>query len=308
MKIAHIGNTAGIGSILVEEQQRLGFDSTVFVFDNMTQQMFGGVKINYTSIIEKVFFFARLKFYDVWHYHYPYGSLNSFLQKNFRNRVFLKHYHGDDLRLSGKIDSDFCLVSTPDLLKYTPNGKWLPNPIDLGQINKTVVIKNDLENHISRKKGMKRIAHYPYYKNYGASSIDPYSMVLNNLEKGHKCEVFKIINLSQSQALKMMSSADILLGKIIPEIGWIGKTELEAMALGKPVIAYISDELYEKYRPPVYRTTKETLEKDLKDLMLDESIQKKLSVEGSAYVKKHHDSTFVSNQVLEYYNLIKESM
>ena len=121
---------------------------------------------------------------------------------------------------------------------------------------------------------MKRIAHYPYYKNYGASSIDLYSTVLDNLEKGHKCEVIKIINLSQPQALKMMSSADILLGKIIPEIGWIGKTELEAMALGKPVIAYISDELYEKYRPPVYRTAKETIEKDLINLLLDESIQK----------------------------------
>ena len=148
MKIAHIGNTAGIGSILAEEQQRLGFDSTVFVFDNMTQQMFGGVKINYTSIIEKVFFFARLKFYDVWHYHYPYGSLNSFLQKIYSNRVFLKHYHGDYLRLSGNFDLDFCLVFTHDLLKYTPNGNWLPNPIHLSQINRAAVFKNDFENHI----------------------------------------------------------------------------------------------------------------------------------------------------------------
>ena len=308
MRIAHINNISGVASIIAEQQRKQGHQADVYVFNKTIYNQFGGIKYYYKSPISRWNLFRRLGDYDVWHYHYPYGSLKSNLEKRNKNKIYLKHYHGDDLRLSGKIDLDFCLVSTPDLLKYTPNGKWLPNPIDLGQINKTVVIKNDLENHISRKKGMKRIAHYPYYKNYGASSIDPYSMVLNNLEKGHKCEVFKIINLSQSQALKMMSSADILLGKIIPEIGWIGKTELEAMALGKPVIAYISDELYEKYRPPVYRTTKETLEKDLKDLMLDESIQKKLSVEGSAYVKKHHDSTIVSNQVLEYYNLIKERM
>lgn len=305
MRIAHIGNTAGIGSIIAEEQKHMGFDSNVFVFDIMTQKMFGGIKINYTSIIEKVFFFTRLKFYDVWHYHYPYGSLNSYLQKNFKDRIFLKHYHGDDLRLTGKIDLDFCLVSTPDLLKYTPNGKWLPNPIDLNIISRIVGSKNDLKNHMNKKKGIKRIAHYPYYKNYGTSTTDLYSIVLDNLEKNHKCEVIKIINLPQPQALKMLYSTDILIGKIIPEIGWIGKTELEAMALGKSVIAYISDELYEKYRPPVYRTTTKTIEKDLIDLMLDESIQKKLSMEGPEYVKKYHDSTIVSNQVMEYYSFIR---
>ena len=28
----------------------------------------------------------------------------------------------------------FCLVSTPDLLQYAPNGKWLPNAIDVDKI------------------------------------------------------------------------------------------------------------------------------------------------------------------------------
>ena len=57
------------------------------------------------------------------------------------------------------------------------------------------------------------------------------------------------------------------MGKILPTIGWIGRFELEGMALGKPVIAYVSDELYEKYRPPVHRTTPETLKQDLEYLI-----------------------------------------
>jgi hypothetical protein len=80
------------------------------------------------------------------------------------------------------------------------------------------------------------------------------------------------------------------------------------MALGKPVIAYISDELYEKYKPPVYRTTKETLERDLTDLMLDESEQKRLSVEGRAYVRKYHDSLIISKKVLDYYSFLKQHL
>ena len=33
-----------------------------------------------------------------------------------------------------------------------------------------------------------------------------------------------------------ISTCDIVVGKILPSIGWIGKFELEAMALGKPVM------------------------------------------------------------------------
>ena len=39
-----------------------------------------------------------------------------------------------------------------------------------------------------------------------------------------------------------MAKCDIVVGKILPEVGWFGKFELEGMALGKPVIAYVSDE------------------------------------------------------------------
>ena len=38
-------------------------------------------------------------------------------------------------------------------------------------------------------------------------------------------------------ALNKMSECDIIIGKILPNIGWFGKFELEGMALGKPVIA-----------------------------------------------------------------------
>ena len=38
----------------------------------------------------------------------------------------------------GRYDNDFCLVSTPDLLQYSPNGKWLPTPIDIAEINERI--------------------------------------------------------------------------------------------------------------------------------------------------------------------------
>ena len=110
MRIAHIGNTAGIGSMLSREQQQKGDDTDVFVFDDLTRSRFGGTN-NYNSFFDKNLFYMRLKQYDIWHYHYPYGSLHAYLKKNFKKKIFLKHYHGSDLRMTGEKDLDFCLVS-----------------------------------------------------------------------------------------------------------------------------------------------------------------------------------------------------
>jgi len=45
--------------------------------------------------------------------------------------------------------------------------------------------------------------------------------------------------------MKAISSSDIVIGKILPNVGWFGKLELEGMEVPKPVISYISDELYD---------------------------------------------------------------
>jgi len=88
MRIAHIGNTAGIGSMLSKEQQKKGHNTNVFVFDDLTQHRFGGIKINFNSFFEKTLFYTRLKFYDIWHYHYPHGSLHVYLKKNSKKKYY----------------------------------------------------------------------------------------------------------------------------------------------------------------------------------------------------------------------------
>lgn len=256
MKIDHIGEVADVSSLLSSEQHQKGNMVDVFVFDSLTRHRFGGIHINYNSFIEKKMFYIRLKLYDVWHYHYPYGNLYNYLKKNHKKKIFLKHYHGSDLRDPGKKDFDFCLVSTPDLLKYTPNGTWLPNPINLSKSSKFQKSLNDNSN-----SHLIRIAHYPYYNN--RPEWDHFSSVFNIMEKKNKAEIIKIFNLTYEQSLKSISNCDMVVGKILPEVGWIGKFELKGMTLGKPVIAYVSDELYKQYKPPVYRTTKKTFEKDL---------------------------------------------
>ena len=295
MRIAHIGNIAGIASIISKEQQSNGDAADVFVFDTFTEEQFGGVRIYYNSYISKLMFYKKLKSYDIWHYHYPYGGLKKYLEKNQQNKIFLKHYHGDDLRRARKKEYDFCLVSTPDLLNYAPNGQWLPNPIDLKEIECYRI------NNVNNVNSPPLIAHYPYYENMHSYN-DHYSNVLDRIEKENKGKIVNISNITHTTALEKISYCSITIGKILPDIGWFGKFELESMALGKPVIAYVSDELYKRYSPPIFQTTINTFHDDLIALLNDKSEMKRLSLEGLKYIEKYHNSRNVTQQIYKYYN------
>lgn len=296
MRIAHINNIAGVASTIAEYQKKHGHMVNVFVFNKMIHDQFGGIKINYRSPFSLWKFFRTLKKnYDTWHYHYPYGSLKISLEKRNEDKIYLKHYHGDDIR--GKHDDDFCLVSSPDLLKFTPNGKWVPTPIDIPLLENIV---NDTKKDL-KKRNRINILHYPYYKNNPPDYIDYYSDTLGRLQKENKCEITKIYQVPHTQALNAIYSSDIVIGKILPHVGWFGKLELEGMALSKAIISYVSDDLYEKYKPPIYRTTKDTFKQDLESLIQDEDEQNRLGKEGRNYVRKYHSIGDVMKKIHGYY-------
>jgi hypothetical protein len=80
-----------------------------------------------------------------------------------------------------------------------------------------------------------------------------------------------------------------------------GKFELEAIALGKPPIAYVSDELYEKYKAPIYKTSKDTSEQDLESLLVYNTERERLVKEGPDYIEKYHSVECVIQTVQKYY-------
>jgi hypothetical protein len=299
MKIAHINNTSGVASELSQQQKSDGHESEVFVFNKLTHRQFGGNKFNYYWFPSRFKFFKKIKEFNIWHYHYPYGSLKSSLEKRKGERRLLKHYHGDDIR--GSTDLDFCLVSTPDLLKYTPNGKWLPNPLNM-ELMKSVSVKKQ---HRTNNTPV-RVGYYPkrYESNMHSRELMIKKSVLNELHLLKKCEIVPIINVPHDQAIQEIARCDIFVGRILPNVGWIGKMDLEAMALGNAVIAHVSDELYYKFRPPVYRTTEKTLKEDLQSLIEDPKRRLELINLSSAYVNENHSVQYVNSLLYKYYELL----
>ena len=125
---------------------------------------------------------------------------------------------------------------------------------------------------------------------------------MDRVKRENKCEIVEIFKLSNQETLKRIASSDIVIGKILPDVGWFGKFELEAMAIGKPVIAYVSDELFEKYRPPIFRTTKDTFHEDLKYLIESDQQRNRLISEGPAYIRKNHNIDDIIATINRYYH------
>ncbi len=297
MKIVHINNTAGIASLLAWQQKNMGHTAEVFTFNSATQRQFGGKKFIYRWPLSRWNFYNSINKFDVWHYHYPYGSLKRNLEKRKHHKPILKHYHGDDLR--GLVDIDFCLVSTPDLLRFAPNGKWLPNPIDIEGMNSMLT-------EVSFETKLLKVLYYPkvYESGIHSRELQIKRSILARLESEEKLTLISILDLPHKKALNQIAKSDIVVGKILPVMGWIGRIELEAMALGKPVIAQVSDELYERYKPPVFRTSEKTFQSDLEYLLEDTNTRGKLVRSGLIYVKENHSVNSVCNSLDKYYTSI----
>lgn len=301
MNIAHINNLAGVGSEISKGQRKQGHHVQVFTFDRTLHKMFGenyvnfnfktvdkqGTKTNPFYLVHRQFFLNKIKDCDIWHYHYPFGGLREWLyeNRNEKNKI-VKHYHGDDIR--GRKDNGRAIVATPDLLDYAPNSVWIKNPVDLEFISKFktgVEEGKDKGRDKDKDSRLKLVAHYPHYKLY--SSQDNYSNTLYELEKKGVIKIHEIFGLEYDKALSKLAQCDIAVGKIMPDVGWFGKFELEAMALGIPVIAFVSPALYQKYKPPIYNTTVYDFKKDLETLVHDSDTKKRLNKEGIEYVRSH---------------------
>jgi len=135
MKILHVWNQAGVGSILAKYQRKLGHEALVIKrrgFDKWGIERFYGTRIYDGSTLGFYWYVLRAcRKVDVVHVH----SIIKVVP--FIDKPCVLHFHGSDLRKIAFVDAIFkrllsvkVLVSTPDLLNLVPKAEWLPNPVD----------------------------------------------------------------------------------------------------------------------------------------------------------------------------------
>lgn len=305
MRILQIGNIAGQPQILSKYQRKLGFKSDVLSF---TQHPFGyesdfrcQTKMPFPlSSIERGFSVLRLiNKYDVLHFHcgslLPFGS-DFIIWKMLRKKVIM-HHRGSDIRYKGEGQiysrfADKILVSTPDLLQWSPSAVWIANPVDLEKYTYIGVKETETIN----------IVHAP--SNRQKKGTDYVIKAVEKLKsEGYRIKLILVEHTPYDKVIEYYKQADIVVDQLL--LGWYGNFAIECMALGKPVCVYIREDL-KSYLPfmPLCNTSRTNLIENLRMLIEDKKLRGELGQRGREYVEKVHEPIKVTEKVIELYEEI----
>lgn len=233
--------------------------------------------------------------YDILHFHgvppYIYQATEIVLPKLFGKKVVL-HYRGSDLRIHKKEplfaeSVKLKFVSTPDLLKFAPSAKYIPNPINL---SKWIPVE---------KEGCETITIiHNKRENKGSIHVEE---AIKKLKKKYKINFLCTeTNISHQEMPKLISQADIVLDQFL--IGWYGSFAVESMAMKKPVLVYIKEDLKEFTDTSAFiNTTAEEIHQNIKELIENEKLRISIGEKGRKYVENVHEYKKVAKQVKREY-------
>lgn len=129
--------------------------------------------------------------------------------------------------------ADAIYALNPDLMRVLPaRTRFLPYAVPLAGSGAPP------PRPIQQEQGMRSVLHAPSHR--GAKGT---RYVLNAVERlrseGHAFRFTLVEGLPHEEALRLYAEADLVVDQLL--YGWYGALSVEAMALGKPVIAYIRE-------------------------------------------------------------------
>jgi hypothetical protein len=156
-----------------------------------------------------------------------------------------------------------------------------------------------------KKSEVVKIVHAPTNREFKGTRY-----VLNAVKKlkseGYRVELILVEGFSNQEARKIYMEADIIADDIL--WGWHGALAIECMALGKPVLVYLREDLVEKYpysqKCPIVNTNPFNIVDNLKMLIENSDLREELGRRGREYVKEVHDSVKVAKQLCDFYETL----
>lgn len=116
---------------------------------------------------------------------------------------------------------------------------------------------------------------------------------------------FKLVQgMSHEQATKIYEQADLIIDQILT--GSYGVFAVESMAIGKPVICWISNFMKEKYPKelPIICANPDNIKQKIEYVIKNKDILKGIGVKSRLYAEEHHDMNKISKDILKIYNKI----
>ncbi len=153
----------------------------------------------------------------------------------------------------------------------------------------------------SIKNGKPLIVHSPTAKICKGSNL--IIAVINELKKTYDFEFVLLNDMSRNEVLTVTQKADIFLDQII--LGSHGAAMMEAMAMGKPVMCYIMDEVFEGGLPkecPVINTNPDNLKERLINLITNPQLRHDIGKESRVFAENYFDVDKIAMYLAETYS------
>jgi hypothetical protein len=224
-------------------------------------------------------------YWEAYNNQYEYKKLESRIKSVKTQRTFAKHGFVPVLTPEMK------LFLIPELFKksYTVNYRIFEN-------NKYFIpIYPDINN----QKPL--ILHTPTARiAKGSNYIIP---LLEDLNKKYDFDFILLDKVSRQTVLNKMQHCDIFIDQII--LGSYASAAIEAMAFGKPVIAYIMPRVFQNgisEECPIINANPGNLREKLIELIENPILRHETGIKSRNYVEKYHEVNKLTRELLEIYS------
>jgi len=274
-------------------------------------------------------FISALHEYDIFHFHYGHTffpiNLDLFILRFLGKRVFME-YHGSDIRRrtvfqrvnpnAHQYPKSALLSEKESFRRQRRVAKCVDGIIvhdqelreNLYPFNRAVYLvplridttQFPFNPPIPRQRLI--IGHAP--SRASLKGTPEVIQAVHNLATKYDIQFRLISDLPRDDALLAYADCDIVVDQLL--LGTYGMFAIECMALGKPVVAYIREDLADTFPAtlPIYNANVHSIETRLEDLINDYALRRQLGEAGRAYVCAYHESTTVARLVEKVYSSV----
>jgi hypothetical protein len=236
---------------------------------------------------------------DVFHFYFGLTLVPKSLQfplLHALRKKSLYHFLGSDIRgkspneltYGGRADAQ--VVGSYDAVKWVPEAEVIPPGLDLAGY--TPVPPSDRARPLVVHAPSDRVRKGTEHVIQACEELD--------------VELDIVERVPHDEARKRYEQADIVVEQL--NAGWHGVFGLEGMALGKPVVTYLKEDVVRRteeafgIRVPIVSATKETLAERLRPLVDSPAERRRIGAESRAYVERVHDIDKVADRLLALYS------
>jgi glycosyltransferase involved in cell wall biosynthesis len=297
-------NIAGIPWENVQALRRKGIDARLVVFERGRLHHEADWSLDRRGplplkLAQQLAAFAKLAPQtDVFHFYFGLTLIPKSLQFPLLRALRKKsvfHYLGSDIRgktrdqLAYGKRADAEIVGSYDATRWVPEAHVVPPGLDLRQFTPAPPgdAKRPLVVHAPSNREKKGTS-------YVIAACEQLNVDLDIVE-----------GVPHEEARTRYAKADIVVDQL--NAGWHGVFALESMALGKPVLAHLKQDVVEKsergfgVRIPIVPATKENLVDALRPLVADPALRREIGARSRAYVEQVHDVDRVADGLIDVY-------